>query len=290
MDKINNWEIYTEFKSKSKGTDIVICNLEDHVSKLGVREYVACPLCSRPEQTIGYTDQRRRKLWTDGYSGWCFRCDRFFLNPRPDTESTELSEFNLSLNIKNFDVKELDSDIFNGFSELNEEGFNYLQSRGNPILNRQFCNAIGFRSVQNGVVIPFYLENKLVYYEIRFIKVINQRRYWKPPGQTPIYIPFIVSRTNFIIVEGPFDAYAALLLYPEYTPLAVTGSKISLNQLKYLSERFNPESILVYLDDTKKSEKTCEFIKRNWLGSYDIKVIESDGTDPEEKLKSILNE
>ena len=287
---MDNWQIYTEFKSKSKGTDIVICDLENHVKRPGIREYIICPFCSLPELTIGYSDQRRRKLWTDGYTGWCFRCDRVFLNPREETDSTELSEINLSFNIKNFDVKELSSDTFDAFQPLNDEGFNYLQSRGNPILSKQFCDAIGFKSVKNGVVIPFYLEGRLVYYEIRFIKVVNQRRYWKPPGLTPVYIPLMINPSKFILVEGPFDAYATLLLYPEYTPVAVTGSRISLNQLKYLSERFNPESILIYMDDTGKSIKNREFIKRNWLGSYDIDIIESDGTDPEERLKSVLNE
>lgn len=287
---MSNFEVYTEFTSK-KGQDIVVCNLIDQVRNPGVKEYIACPICSRPELLIGYDEHRRRKLQTDGYIGYCFRCNRTFLNPHEsDSDYTELSKFDVSTKLHRYDVDALSTDLFDSFDELGVDGLRYLQSR-DPIFSDKFCKSMNIKSVQNGVVIPFYLDNNLVYYVIRFIKSIGGRRYHMPPTHNkPLFIPSLISKTKFIIVEGVFDAFACMLLYPEYTPCAVLGSKITFNQVKYLSERYSPESILVYLDDSSKSTKTKEFIKSTWKGLFDIEIVDSDGTDPEEYLNKLLNE
>lgn len=287
MDKIDNWDILTQFTSK-KGQDIVICNLSEHVSQVGRQEYISCPLCSRPEQTVGYSENRRRKLHTDGYVGYCYRCGRAFLNPREsEGEYIEIDDVMLSTQIKSYEFNESPTEVFDSFNPLNDYGLKYLQGR-NPIFSREFCKAMGIKSLMNGVAIPFYLDGKFVFYVIRFINVHGNRRYHMPSGIKPLYIPTLVSKSKFIIVEGCFDAFAVMLLYPEYTPCAILGSKITVNQLKYLSDRFNPDEILVYLDDSGKSTKTMNFIKSMWKGSYDINIVPSDGQDPEECLKSIL--
>jgi hypothetical protein len=282
------WEIFTEFKSK-KDTDIVVCNLLENVPHPGVNQYVECPICSTPELTPGYSDKRRRKLYTDGYIGYCFRCHRTFLNPRPDPgDMVSVREPNLGTKVVNYNVPELDGTEFNSFSDLNESGLHYLRSR-NPIFTKDFCKSVNIKSVPNGVVIPFYLDGNLVYYVVRFIHTSFTHRYMMPPTHNkPLYIPNLVSKKKFILCEGVFDAFACLLLYPDYTPCAVLGSKITENQLHYLSQRFNPTNILIYMDDSGRSNKNLEFIRRNWRGMYDIDIVESDGTDPEEYLNSLL--
>jgi hypothetical protein len=284
-----SWDILTEFTTK-KGTDLVICNLSDNVPELGVNQYLQCPYCSTPDKTPGYSDKRRRKLYTDGYIGYCYRCHRTFLNPSvKDSEVVKLPEFNVYTKVTNFDVTKLGDSEFDNFNSLSDIGLSYLQHR-NPIFSKEFCTLMNIRSINNGVVIPFYLDNSLVYYVIRFIKASHSDRYWMPPTKNkPLFIPRLVNKNKFIIVEGVFDAFACLLLYPEHTPCAVLGSKISLKQVNYLSERYNPDDIIVYLDDTEKSINTLNFIKCNWKGIYNINVVSSNGTDPEEYLKSILN-
>ena len=284
------WDILTEFTTK-KGQDLVVCNLSDQVDRLGVKQMIQCPYCSTPELTIGYSDNRRRKLETDGYVGYCYRCNRAFINPKglDHPESTEMTEMNMSFNIRNFGFDKLDNDLFDSSSELSDEGLSYLQKR-NPIFSKEFCNLMNIRSVPNGVCIPFYLSGEFVFYVIRFINATNGRRYHMPTGVKPLYIPKLINQSKFIIVEGVFDAFACMLLYPDYTPCAVLGSKITERQLRYLSDRFSPESILVYLDDTEKSDKTKKYISNNWIGSYDIDIVESDGTDPEEYLNKLLKD
>lgn len=282
------WNILTEFESK-KGQDIVVCNLSEHVPILGVETYIECPMCSRPEQTIGYSDKRRRKLNTNGYVGYCYRCGRAFINPNNvDKDIITLPQIKFDINVKNYEVEDLDSNVLDRFGRLTEDDLTYLHNR-NKYITTKVADWLHMRSAKNGIVIPFYLENRFVYYTIRFKKVApNMSKYYMPPTKVkPIYIPFFINNKNFIIVEGCFDSIACLKLFPNYTPVAILGSKITLNQLMYLSTRYNPENILVYLDDTGKSLKTMKFIKNAWKGMYNIDIIKSNGEDPEERLNRI---
>ena len=65
--------------------------------------------------------------------------------------------------------------------------------------------------------------------------------------------------------------------------MAVLGSSVSDYQLQFLRE-YVPEEIVIYMDETKISERIRERISRT-IDYCPISIIKSDGTDPEEMMK-----
>ena len=64
--------------------------------------------------------------------------------------------------------------------------------------------------------------------------------------------------------------------------MAVLGSSVSDYQLQFLRE-YVPQEIVIYMDETKISERIRERISRT-IDYCPINIIKSDGTDPEENM------
>jgi DNA primase len=102
--------------------------------------------------------------------------------------------------------------------------------------------------------------------------------------------PYVIDRGEeykhrLVVVEGIFDAIAALIQCPDYTPVAVLGSSISDYQIDYLRDYCGYiDKIRVWMDETKISIGIAEKLKKE-LGYPIIKIIKSNGQDPEEIMK-----
>ena len=73
---------------------------------------------------------------------------------------------------------------------------------------------------------------------------------------------------------------------PEYMPIAILGSSISDYQLSFIRE-YVPEEIIVYMDETDISKRVATKIQ-SVIDYCPIRIIKSDGQDPEENLKNRL--
>jgi hypothetical protein len=177
------------------------------------------------------------------------------------------------------------------FDDLTSEDYSYLSKR-NPFITKEVADSYGFRSMNNSILIPVKVEGVITNWLARFTDLDRSIRidgdivnkYITIGKGLNLYIPKVVSRTKLIIVEGVFDAIACLKLYTDYTPIALIGTHASRPQIDYINTHFQPSEILVRLDSTKLSNMIFRSaLYRTVKSNY--KVIESDGTDPEEYLR-----
>ena len=69
-------------------------------------------------------------------------------------------------------------------------------------------------------------------------------------------------------------------------PVAILGSSISDYQIEFIRE-YVPEEIVVYMDETDISKRVATKIQ-SVIDYCPIRLIKSDGQDPEENLKRRL--
>lgn len=291
--------------TKKDGKKIIFCNMQELLEEsFGVKgeeavktflkgdEYIChCPFC----KAEGHT---KHKLYvkSDLSVGHCFVCTRAFVNvddtvkvdyEAPDFLSRYLPKQPLQIIPLNDPEWSLDRFTYE-FDDYSEEGVNYLIGR-NPFL-AGLWKQLGFKFWDGNIVMPFWWQGEVIYYQIRFTKK-SKIRYFFPRISSPTggaaKCPYIIPRSNtdnrwFIVCEGVYDAIACLIQAPAYTPMAVLGSSISDYQLEFL-RTYIPQKILVYMDDTEKSIGVAKKI-REVIDYCPIKIIHSDGTDPEENL------
>ena len=91
-------------------------------------------------------------------------------------------------------------------------------------------------------------------------------------------------RHRIVIVEGIFDAIAALIQCPDYTPIAVLGSSISDYQIEYIRAYAGEIwEIRIWMDETDISKRIANKIK-SVIDYVPIGIIKSYGPDPEEVM------
>ena len=291
-----------EIKRKN-GEIVVFCKFEDLLKEAyGVKtmeevrshltandEYIIhCPFCKAE-------GHKKHKLYIKGdlSVGHCFVCTRAFCNVsdeidakvkapdfmcnlfgHQDFKPVFLSDPNWSLDRYNYE-----------FDDYSEVGVNYLIGRHGFM--KDLYKPLGFRFLDDNVVMPFYYHGEVFYYQIRFTGDSKIRYYFPPISAKP---PYIIERNDnkkFIIQEGVYDAIANMIMAPEYTPMSVLGASISDYQMEFLKE-YAPEESIVYMDETKISVRIANKLKG--AGFFcPIHIIKSDGEDPEEHMKAILN-
>jgi DNA primase len=136
--------------------------------------------------------------------------------------------------------------------------------------------------------------HEVYYYQIRFTGKSNSIRYYLPPVSKKSC--YIIERDDdekcrhrILIVEGVFDAAAALIQCPDYTPVAVLGSSISDYQISQIREYTDYVSeIKIWMDETSISKKIARRLK-SIIDYCPISIIKSYGPDPEEVMKERLN-
>lgn len=294
---------YKEVKTK-KGKTLIFCNFEDLLTTVyGVKtmeevetfansndEYIChCPWCKEEGHT-------KHKLYvkTDLSVGNCFVCGRVFINvdDKVDT-SFEVPDFlGMFSGYSGFNLVRLSDpvwslDKFNyEFDDYSEKGYRYLLGRHQFL--GELYKVLGFKFWNDNVVIPFYYGPEVFYYQIRFTGNSKIRYFLPPISSKP---PYIIpregeARHKIMLVEGIFDAIAALIQCPDYTPIAVLGSSVSDYQLNFIREYSGYiNEIRLWFDETKISNKVANIVKRT-IDYCPMSIIKSYGPDPENILQA----
>lgn len=290
---------YQEVRKKDGGVIIFTHLLELLMERFGVTteeelqshlkgdHYIChCPFC----EAEGHT---KKKLYiTSDYSvGHCFVCGRAWVNVDDEVKFNYTtpdflgSTFHSPLEIIKLEdpVWTIDK-YYNEFDSFSQKGMDYLLTR-HPFMG-DLANLLEFKYIDGNIVMPFKYKNDVIYYQIRFTGN-NKIRYFFPPiSAKPPYIIENGDCKRFIICEGVYDAISLLIQAPQYSPMAVLGSSVSDYQLNFLRE-YVPTEIVIYMDETKISERIRERIKST-IDYCPIRIIRSDGTDPEEMMKKRL--
>lgn len=294
---------YKEVMSK-RGQTLVFCNFEDLLKEAyGVStmqevethknsngEYIChCPFC----KAAGH---KKHKLYVkdDLTVGHCFVCTRAFINvtdnvdvtfPIPSFENFGMSTGGTVNLVRLTDPNWTIDKYYNEFDDYSEVGVNYLKNR--HIYLGELYKVLGFKFMDGNVVMPFKYHGEIFYYQIRFSGNTGLRYFFPPISAKP---PYIIERGNnkrFIICEGVYDAVSLLIQAPNHTPFAVLGSNISDYQINFLRE-YVPEEILIYMDETRISLGIANKLRRV-VDYCPIRIIKSDGEDPEEHMKRFMS-
>lgn len=280
---------YEEYYSNKKGFYYRLMDLNKWIEinniELNHNHYYECP-CPYCIEEYNY---HKHKLYIkeDLSEGWCHRCTSAYFNNSVEFmfkvpklfDNYEDHTPDLSMNDSRYQLS-----MINGLS-LNNNHLKDLYNRNPYIMNN--LNTLKFSSWDNeSVVLPFYYKHKLFYYQLW--RKNRVPKYFNPPIKTkPIYYARQDITDKCILVEGVFDAIACLTLYPDYTPIAILGTYFTPAQ-RGLFDRDYYSEIKIYMDESHLSYKLYNRIKRDYQLS-DVSVIESNGRDAEEYLRSLIN-
>lgn len=287
-----------ETESKNKlGGKIYIADLEKIVYESypglklpqGSSEYVCmCPICKEIKGSR-YTN---KKLYVtkDLMTSYCFVCNSTLLdlNSMPEkkevnNEISNLFEFDISNNDIHF--PKIDFSIIDNMKKVidSEEGLDYIIKRNKYIDPEKY----NLKYSKNKIVIPFYLNNKTMFYQIRYmIPPRPDMKYWTlDQGHKPFYIvsgKFDINKPT-IITEGVFTGIAVDCLKLDVNVISILGKYLTEFQnhlLSYTGIKNSPLYIL--LDETQLSYN----LKVHLRNSYGLEshVIPSDGRDAEEMI------
>jgi hypothetical protein len=295
---------------KKNGRILVFCNFEDLLKevygvntmdqveavmeKKGTEIIARCPFCKH--------EHTKSKLYIrdDMTTGWCFLCNRTYINVT-DTLNTDVvvprTFADFGAGPLKFELPEMKNDEWNmdkyyyEFDDESDVGMKYLISRHGFF--KDLAKALGFKFWNGNVVMPFMWMGKPYYYQIRFSSKTSKIRYFLPPvSQKSCYI--IERRQEedvmhrILIVEGIYDAIAAMIQCPDYTPVAVLGSSISDYQIAQIREYAGYVSeMMVWMDETQISVRIKKKV-RSIIDYCPINIIYSNGEDPEECLQKKL--
>lgn len=292
---------------KKNGQRLVFCNFEEllmdfygvstmeevepHANNAG--EYIIhCPFCREEGHT-------KHKLYikSDLTVGHCFVCTRTYVHVTHQIDTSfEVPDF-LSVYYNSYkgypDVVKLTDPVwtldryYNEFDDFDEKGYNYLMGR-HKFMDPLY-KILDFKFWDGNVVMPFKYHGEIFYYQIRFSGKGKIRYFFPPISAKPPYIiehGDTTGKVNLIVVEGIYDAIAALIMAPEFIPVAVLGSSVSDYQIDFMRE-YNINSITVFMDKTEISSRIASKLKSK-IDYCPIRIIKSDGEDPEERMKRYM--
>lgn len=290
-----------EFKEvrKKDGQVLVFCNFEDLLKDfygVGTMEEVEqfqnsngeyiihCPFCKEEGHT-------KHKLYikSDLTVGHCFVCTRTYIHVTDQVDiSYKIPDLFPMFKQHGVNLVRLSDPVWTlekykfEFDDFDQDGINYLIGRHKFM--EELYKILDFKFMDGNIVMPFKYHGEIFYYQIRFSGKNSKIRYFFPPiSAKPPYIIEHGDCKKFIICEGIFDAIALLIMAPEYVPVAILGSSISNYQIEFIRE-YVPEEIIVYMDETDISKRVARKLQ-SIIDYCPIKLIKSDGQDPEENLK-----
>lgn len=291
---------YKEVKKKD-GTVIVFCRFDDLLKEFYETEnyegfithtgdhdeyIIHCPFCKQENHT-------KHKLYINGdlEVGWCFICGRTFINIKDEIDiSYDVPNFNQYMGYQGVNLVKLNDPVwtldryYNEFDDFDNRGYKYLLGRHGFM--KDLYKILGFKFMDGNIVMPFYYHDELIYYQIRFIGNTKIRYFFPPIKRKPPYIIHRPRLKKVIVCEGVYDAIACMIMAPEFIPFAVLGSSVNDYQLEFLRE-YIPNEIVVYMDETEISKRIANKIK-SVVDYCPIRIIPSDGEDPEECMKRKL--
>lgn len=294
---------YKEVKRKD-GQVLVFCNFEELLTEFyGVSsieevepfenssgEYIIhCPFCKEEGHT-------KHKLYikSDLTVGHCFVCTRAFINVTDKVDTTfkipdfisKFSNYSGRVNLVRLNDPMWTLDKFKyEFDKFDEKGYQYLIGRHQFM--SELYKILDFKFMDGNVVMPFKYHGEIFYYQIRFTGDSSIRYYFPPISAKP---PYIIDHgeniRKIVIVEGVFDAISMLIQAPDYIPCAVLGSSISDYQLDFIRE-YVPTEIVIFMDKTEISKNIARKVVTK-IDYCPIKIIKSNGEDPEERMKRYM--
>ena len=243
------------------------------------REYrCICPLCELDDYT-----KNSLSIKSDFSIGNCFRCETVFVNEY-DPIKNEFSRIYVDKSTLTYDICKLDN--LADYTKVNGNTFigsNYLFNR-NSLIN---IEKYKLKSNDTHIIIPFFINDELIYYQKRSINPKAQLKHFKPVIE---YQPFYLINNNsdtLIITEGAFDAIACDNRFKEkYDCLALCGKSMSHYQLWLLKELKIYDKIVIYLDETRLSINLYNNLKNQFTIEPKFGIIKSNGDDPEEMLNN----
>lgn len=296
--------------STKSGKTIVFCNFEELLKEAynvksmeEVKPYLTdndeyiihCPFC----KAEGHT---KHKLYIKGdlTTGHCFVCCRAYVNVTDEIDvSYTVTEnlLNFGMQDNGFNLVKLEDpdwsiDRFKyEFDDFDQEGYDYLLTRHQYM--SELYKVLNFRFIDGNAVIPFMKNGEVFYYQIKFSTPSSKIKYFLPRIEKKP--PYIIERGEdcrhrLLIVEGVFDAIAALLQAPDYTPVAVLGSSITDYQINFIKDYSGyVDEIKIWMDETSISKKIESKLKTK-IEYCPIEIIKSFGPDPEEVMKERMKQ
>jgi hypothetical protein len=233
-----------------------------------------CPVCLQE----GY-NKNSLSIKNDYSIGRCFRCETIFVNEYDPLEN-EFSRSKTPLKL-NYELYKLDNlNDYNNINGISKLGNDYLLNR-NRLMK---IDKYKLRSNDRFVIIPYYINNELVYWQKRFINAtIN--KHFKPVIEYQPFYHINNGSNQLIICEGAFDSFACDNLFNEQQDvIALAGKSMTHYQLWLLNTIKLYDEITIFLDETYLSENLYNNLKNQFTIEPKFNIIKSNGDDPEETL------
>jgi hypothetical protein len=295
----------TKIKSK-KGKELYVTDLESivednydqayinliHSNKSAKTEFVCvCPLC-RDRKGPQYSN-RKLYITSDFSVGHCFVCDTAFVNldNESPTDKPIQEEFDIDTNfeVDGLTLPNIDLSLLLKLKPANEsqDAIKYLYDRNPYIIPEKY----DLRYIKNKLIIPFKIEGKDIFYQIRYLIPFNPKmKYY-----TPAYIkPFYIASDHWdpyrptILTEGVFSAIGVDCTGINANIVALIGNcitKYQMSLLRYLG--FN--DLYCYLDKIELSKKLMSNIRdvHGINAKFIPPVTSGSELDQEEELRRI---
>lgn len=268
------------------------------VKESGDEHVFLCPFC---EEKVEKKDTEGKLFFNIvKRCGWCFRCETVIFEeqeekpissaPRLITGYTSLlSSFSEEKSVTNLDP------VAFQFPLLNEELLRYMENR-NPFLPQlaEFLGLRGWVGKNLGIAVPFYVNNEIVSFQVRYVNRTDGAKYFTAPSAKPPYSPLQIfrplewKRQRIIsLAEGIYDAVSLMCMgYP--CPIAILGSSITGLQISFL-RKLVPEIVYLCFDKKEISFSVKEVLKDNLPSCQKYSIISSQwerlNGDPEDFLR-----
>lgn len=235
-----------------------------------------CPNCYEKDGVVRTT----LKFYKSGL-GKCFRCNEVF---SIDGNKSIIVKQPMMKYIK---LSKTQIDEYKNAINYDSKGIQYLKQR-NKYLEKDY-HLFNIRFSNNSILIPFYINNELVYIQKR---TFPEKKYTNMKGVT---IPLYLTKQSYerypevVISEGVFDAIACHYLFNGILSIGIIGSTISNSQLQML-RKISPSKMTIYLDDLELSNNLKNKLRKEFFSS-EIETFHVNGfKDPEVFLNYLIKE
>lgn len=272
-----------------------LSNLPNDLVSEGVdKDCLLCPFC----ESHGEPSRKPTLyIYKDSMTGYCFRCKSFIYTSKTEYEHSLTNEIDKEFNnnlkcITSTNEVEYDSIHLDGLDpyESDEELVDYIKTQRSPSYHqllvdlncRSFSKKINQYYTNKGILFPFYIDGKVVSYQIRFINVEKRFRYYTKPGtKIPFRIEDNFNQDSITICEGVFDCLGYKCLgFPN--PVAILASTINDSVGKILKNYSQVKNVFIGLDDLKLCYDLLPLVNGIFPLAQKFIIKLPDGLDPDE--------
>lgn len=244
--------------------------------KLGGHQYVDCSCGSGRTLVVNHRN--------DGYSTFCFRCDRKEWEPKGRLSIAEIQAMNkLNKEAKEFTSKiELPKDFT---TEIPIEGrlWLYRASITESLIKKY---NIGYSEGLKRVIVPVYRYNKLIWFIGRAVHKLQEPKYIAPSeSRDRILFHSGVAKKIVVVTE---DILSAIVVGKVTPAISLLGTKLSIEQLNVLMQY----EIILWLDSDLAGRNANKKIARELAMVTDVHTVVTQ-EDPKmltkQKIREVLS-